>query len=74
MNNKSEISTHIIDDIYKWLILIFSRGKECCFRRKQHNFYSSRPSLVGGALIHSKALALSKKARDVTALLGVATL
>ena len=52
-----------MDEIYKWLILgflRFLRGKECCFQRKQHNFQSSFPSLMGGALIHSKVLALSK--------------
>ena len=30
----------------------------------------SYPSLEGGSLTHSQALALSKRARDVTALLG----
>lgn len=28
----------------------FLKGKKCCFRRKQHNFQSSCPSLMGGDL------------------------
>lgn len=28
----------------------FLKGKECGFRRKQHNFQSSCPSLMGGDL------------------------
>lgn len=49
----------------------FLKGKECCFRRKQHNFQSSCPSLLEGTLIPSKALCPFKKARDVTAQLGI---
>ena len=26
----------------------FLKGKKCCFRRKQHNFQSSCPSLMEG--------------------------
>lgn len=48
----------------------FLKGKKCCFRRKQHNFQSSCPSLWEGILILSKALYTIKKTRDVTALLG----
>lgn len=48
----------------------FLKGKECCFRRKQHNFQSSCPSLMGGNLNPLQSPLPYQKARDVTALLS----
>ena len=73
MNNKSEISNHLIDEIYKWLILgflFFLREKNAVFNESNIIFNLPVPPLWEGILILSKALYTIKKARDVTALLG----
>lgn len=48
MNNKSEISNHLIDEIYKWLILgflIFLREKNAVFEESNIIFNLPVPPL-----------------------------